>query len=172
MRMSPWSFADLLRDDIDAWVSRMKEAARGRGQTMVGSIFRSQLAARAGVTTKQLDRYCSGESMPPPDRLQVLCAVIGSARAVKHLAVECGLGVYDRVPAEAATFEDHVRGVASVLRETGEAATAALDADHDRNGHISIVEYRAVEKELLEAIDALQRLTGLLRTRMEEALRR
>jgi len=170
--MSPWSFADILRDDIDAWVSRCKHEAHEQGKHLVGSLFRGRLAAKVGVTIKQLDRYCSGECMPPPERLKIICHEIGTVRAVKHLARECGVGVYDVVPVEDATLADQVRQTATILRETGAAAQAAMHADRDGDGMISINEYRAVERETNEAIHALEGLLGMLRAKMEEALRR
>jgi len=170
--MSPWSFFDLLRDDIDAWVSRCKHEAHEQGKHLVGSLFRGRLAAKVGVTIKQLDRYCSGECMPLPDRLKIICHEIGTVRAVKHLARECGVGVYDLVPEEEATLGDQVRQGATILRETGEALQAAMHADRDGDGMISIIEYRAVERETNQAIHALEGLLGMLKGRMEEALRR
>jgi transcriptional regulator with XRE-family HTH domain len=170
--MSPWSFADILRDDIDAWVSRCKHEAHEQGKHLVGSVFRGRLAAKVGVTIKQLDRYCSGECMPPPERLKVICQEIGTVRAVKHLARECGVGVYDLVPAEQATLADQVRQTATILRETGEATQAAMAADRDGDGMISITEFRAVEKEVEEAIHALEGIIGMLRVKVEAGLRR
>jgi len=170
--MSPWSFADLLRDDIDAWVGRCKEEARQKGQTLLGSLFRDRLAAKLGVTPRHLDRYCAGETMPDAEKLRIICQEIGSIRAVKHLARECGVGVYDRVLVDGATFPDQVRQAAHILREVGDATTAALNADQDNDGMISVNEFRAVDRDIQQALDALERMRGMLKGKMEEALRR
>lgn len=167
---SAWAFHDLLRDDIDAWVSREQHAARERGQTLLGSIFRARLAAHLGVTPRHLDRYCSGETMPDAERLEAICRYIGANRAVKHLARRCALGVYDLVPPAEATLRDYVQQAAWMLREVGEATAAAMAVDRDGDSRISPAEYRSVEHEIEGAIDALQRMQGILRARMEAAL--
>jgi transcriptional regulator with XRE-family HTH domain len=172
MPMSPWSFCDLLRDDVDAWISREKEEARQKGQTLIGAIFRNRLAGKLGVTPRQLDRYCAGETMPDADKLKVICDEIGSVRAVKHLARECGVGVYDLVPGAEAKWTDLVGQAARVIREAGLAVAGAMGADTDHDGMISVNEYRAAAKEIEQSVDALERLGGMLKTRMEEALRR
>lgn len=169
---SAWAFHDLLRDDIDAWVSRCQHESRERGQTLLGSIFRARLAAHLGITPRHLERYGAGETMPDAERLEAICRYIGSNRAVKHLARRCGVGVYDLVPTENATLADHVRQTARMLREVGEATAAAMHADADGDGRIAPAEYRTVQHEIEQAIDALQRMQGILRTRMEEAVRR
>jgi len=170
--MSPWSFADLLRDDIDAWVSRMKQEAREKGQTLLGQTFRSRLAGKLGVTPRQLDRYCAGETMPDADKLRIICQEVGTNRAVKHLARECGVGVYDRVDAEDATLADQVRQAARILREVGQATQAAMAADRNGDGHVSVNEFRAVDREISQALDALAGLRGMLEAKVQAGLKR
>ena len=170
--MSAWAFHDLLRDDIDAWVATMKARAKAEGQTLLGSLFRERLAAKIGVVSRQLDRYCAGETMPSADALEIISRETGANRAVRELARRCGLGVYDLVPGEGARWTDQVGQAAAVIREAGEAAAGAMAADRDRNGDISINEYRAVAAEIQQALQALERLDGMLRERMESALAR
>lgn len=170
--MSAWAFHDLLRDDIDAWVSAMKARAKAEGQTLLGSLFRERLAAKIGVVSRQLDRYCAGETMPSADALEIISRETGANRAVRELARRCGLGVYDLVPGEGARWMDQVGQCASVIREAGEAVAAAMATDRDRNGAVSINEYRAVAAEIQQALQALERLDGMLKARMEAALQR
>lgn len=170
--MGPWSFADVLRDDIDAYISRCKEEARENGRTLPGQIFRDRLASRLGVTIRQLDRYCSGETMPDADKLRLLCHEIGANRAAKYLARECGVGVYDLFHAGEACLPDQVLQTARVLREVGQACAAVSGVNLEKDTPINPQQYRAIDLEIEQAINALEGLRGMLRVKLEEALRR
>jgi DNA-binding transcriptional regulator YdaS (Cro superfamily) len=161
----PGMFYQLLRDAIDAWVEREKQKARAQGRTMLGSYFREQLAARIGVVPRQLDRYCSGESPIPAERLIAIIRHIEDPAAVKYLARECRVGVYDLVPPERARLTDHVRATAHMLREVGEATSAVMDLDH-AGGKIPMDEGNRACREIEGAIAAMQRVLGMLLTRM------
>ena len=81
-----WGFHDILRDDVDAWVSRKQHEARELDQSIPGAVFRGRLATRLGVTLQVLDAWCAGEAMPDADKLAILTREIETARAVRHLA--------------------------------------------------------------------------------------
>lgn len=169
--MGPWSFADLLRDDVDCWIGRMKHEAKEHGRTLPGEVFRERLARRIGVTVRQLDRYCDGTTMPDAEKLAVICKEIGSCRAVKHMARECGVGVYDLFAPGEAALPNQVAQTAKVLHDVGQACTAVTGIEMTASP-LSPEQYRGINLEIEKAIGALEGLRGMLRTHMEESLRR
>lgn len=165
-----WGFHDILRDDVDAWVSRKQHEARELGQSIPGAVFRGRLATRLGVTLQVLDAWCAGEAMPDADKLAILTREIETARAVRHLAEQCGVGTYDLVPLGEVTLSDRARQAIRILREVTDALASAAQAATDEA--ISVVEHRALQREKEAAVEALQKLEPVLRERMEAGLRR
>jgi transcriptional regulator with XRE-family HTH domain len=169
--MSPYSCSDLLSSDIHNHVSREAQADRERGRTVPEAMYLDRLAQRIGVGRRQLYRYMSGEQMPTWEQIAALYGVIGGpARAVEQLARECGLTPVRGGATGEGTRRDLVGLVAGALREGAEAGQAALASCDD--GEISPNEYRACEREIVQAQDALTALLSALRAKMQEALRR
>jgi hypothetical protein len=168
--MSPWSCVDLLASDIHNWVSRAAHADREQGRTIPESTYMDRLAGKLGVVRRQLYRYMSGEAMPSWDQIGIICNTVEAARAVEQLCRDVGLIAIRRIAHGAATVRDVVGLVATQLREAAEAGQEALRVCADNQ--VSIDEYRAVERQVLKAQDALTALLSTVRAKMEETLRR
>jgi len=110
-------FLEILQEEIHTWIYIQR---RDRGLTMHRAW--SELAEVLGVTQRQVQRYFTGDTPIPSDRIVPLCRFIGSSRLVHHLAFELNIECCDSPDADGLDTADIAQALVQTVERFGRQA--------------------------------------------------
>ena len=156
MSNSEIKLEDIIYEEIEGWINERQEVHPKKR-----SEYLRQLADHLGVCTRQLRRYCDGETDIPAQKLLILCKYIQTTNPIIHLNYEFGIEAFDPPKLEEMDDFDVTEEIRKGLKTIGDYLQTFSDEIQKTPNDGGFKKIRVRERQLIMQIRRCTRLYDL-----------